>query len=251
MDFSMLNYHTEYGFEISDRKMEMSSNEVCFSRIYGYLNNQEAQEHSGNIKIAINKDAKSYLRLNKDNNCFLTRNEINYYLRFLNRLTDTTKYLKIKLSMKNSNDSFGIKIKLNNASTYESRVAPALVRMMYEFPFCVQLKTAFAIKNIKEFKHLDFGERLCLSLNSINLNRDVHSIYDYNAKIMKTSEIEEVFNNKNDRNVTDFIGRYDGDANWKQLDKDVHKKSIENAANGIIDNQLKEILIKIYDKAKR
>jgi hypothetical protein len=194
MNVRYLNYYANYSWNIKGLEIESASQSaICFSRIYSLLGRPELGGLlSGNVNIFVNKSLDFIVNKQNDNYCILDKNELNYYLRFLNKFNDNMVVKKVKAKSHISNDNFTIELLFKNVRPYEIRLMMALVRNMYEVSYSLQTKLAFLMKNLKEFKKLDFSERLCLSINSISVRGYGHSIYGANnVKLINNNDLIE------------------------------------------------------------
>lgn len=193
VDFNKLDYYARYEWDIAGIGADNRSS-ICFGTIFSKLENHEENYNSklsGTITLFVNKDPEFAKSNRRDNYCILTRNEINYYLRFLNKFSENIKIKKVDYHKELSNDNFGIKMSFKDVYPYEMRLMLTFVRNMYESTYSLQLKTALLMKDVKEFRHLDFHQRLSVAVNSIQARGYGHSNYEHS---MEFSTLEDILN---------------------------------------------------------
>lgn len=246
MNTNYLNYYNYYKYKINLDDKFQNGEYICFSQVYPKL---YKFNNNGVIYLFVNQD-KTLNEQSVDNYCILSSKEINQYIKWLNEMTgiDIKKVAAIKGHK--GEKGFSVRITMNNNYAFEIRLLLALIRNMYEWTFNVQLKTAFLMEGLDEFKHLDLSERICIANNSIHDSNSNHSTHQYSNCVMINNEkfIEQYNNKKSVKfNVHDF---YNYKGKFKTEDWNEIRETSNKAESGVISDLLKETLINNYELMK-
>lgn len=245
MKIRSLNYHSVHSFCINGYKREVFRTGSCFSQIYARANGNE--HNNGYVDIFI---ADGYVEnnRNRDHLNLLTKHELNQYLKWIKELTG----LRMRRRHNNSYNSVSgqsIKTYFTDSSTMMVKLAPALVRNIYEFPFNISTKLAFIIGRDKDFKHLSFSERYCLANNICIGVRDCHTVFNpaYKVEMSKMNELQERI--KSIEKVSDFMISTDDAKNQFRVwnDEVKHLECYKKIANGELSDKIKTFLLSINE----
>lgn len=140
--FVFLNFHTEYSSEGTVSKP--MRREYCFSDIF-YDENYQENEY----KIRIYKNLTGVNNGQKNNACFMTKDELFDYISIAKRVHDFD--LKVTEEKK---DRFLVELTLN-APRVVHRYILTWLRYSYEFPFNMYLADAMKMKKTVGFKRDD------------------------------------------------------------------------------------------------
>lgn len=257
MQTSNLNYLATYEWSLNNRVKQDRADASCFSSLYyesKNLVNDPVNSGIVSIKVYFSKEMNLDMI---DNYCLLNESELAEYIEWIKK---TTKF-NIKISkgadIKNNYDNTDYKIltvKFTKKMPYEIRLICALIRNLYECPFNIMVKTAFLMGNLDEFKHLDFTERLSISINSIIGYREVHSViessgtnfYDNKSirkRYLKISKVGMNVSNFMIRENKIGLNRYNF---IDQIDPDTEENIFDSLEEDYISEDFKQILISNY-----
>ncbi len=142
----------------------------------------------------------------------------------------------VQLTFVRNVDAPTVQMSFKDVYPYEMRLMLTFVRNMYESTYSLQLKTAFLMKNIKEFKNLDFHQRLSIAVNSIHARGYGHSNYEIS---MEFSTIEDILGRYKKivckaRSVNNFYKRI-------EINFDMFKHYMDNqSCLDLIDNKISD-----------
>ena len=244
------NYNTSYSYELAGIGSERFIDSACFSKLYGRVNYSELDKFNGSIYIFVNKSIEFANMENIRNYSFLTRNEENEYLRLLNKLSGSVSYSKVKMPfyIKGAKEHVCVRIKLKDASKWEIKMAPVLVRNMYENPFSYQLKIAFLSKKVPALKKLDLTQRLCLAIRLSQEINSIHSNYEYHVDVISKNEYIARYNSLKNNGVS--MNSFHPSKNVgseHRLEYEYLKENIGKLINNELPNKIVELLIKNND----
>lgn len=253
MRINGFSYLTMYDFKLDHYSEYFKSiSSSCFSTLFG---RSDTLHNNGFFRTFIYKD-DSMNKEYKDNYCLLSNYHIRKYIKWLSEISGVK--LKIMNPRKSDVDNefkgngFFVKAIFKDNTSYEVKLIPTMIRMLYEVPFNIQLKTATLMGRLKEFKHLDFSERLCIAINSIrNYSfREVHSpYYDARVRLTNNDSIKKKYiQSLNKNKVSDFYSHHD--LYVKTLIIEDNQKIINDLENNIINEEYKKILLDNYNLIK-
>lgn len=253
MRISGFSYLTMYDFKLDHYSEYFKSiSSSCFSALFGRSN---ALHNNGFFRTFIYKD-DSMNKEYKDNYCLLSDYYIRKYIKWLSEISGVE--LKIMNPRKSDVDNgfkgngFFVKAIFKDNTGYEVKLIATMIRMLYEVPFNIQLKTATLMGRLKEFKHLDFSERLCITFNSIrNYSfREVHSPYfDAQVSLINNDNIKKKYSQSLNKNrVSDFYKSHNLDVETLIIDE--NQKIINDLEKNIINEEYKKILLDNYNLIK-
>ena len=241
------NYNTSYSYKLAGIGNEEFVGSACFSSLYRKVNFSGLDKFNGSIYIFVNKSIEFANMNNARNYSFLTRNEENSYLRLLNKLSESISYSKVKTPfyIEDAKEHICIRIKLKNASEWEVKMAPVLVRNMYENPFSYQLKIAFLSKKVSALKKLDFIGRLCLAIRLSPENNFIHSNYEGRVNIISENEYIARYNSlkNNGKSINSFHPSMDVRSEHKIKFNHI-KENIGKLINNELPSEIVRLLIK-------
>lgn len=253
MKSNNLKYYTSYRFRFNRNSWTFRNYSSCFSSLFYGINDNN---NNGELRVFICTD-DSLNKKNQNNICLLSKSSVKKYINWISEISGLKlkiyKPNKIDINNEMDTNGFYIGVKFKDNTKYEVKLIATLIRQLYEVPFNLQLKTAFLMNRLKEFKHLDFSERLCIAINSFisDDNRSVHSSYYGNHVILiNNKDIKGRYNyaKKNLTNVETFYKT-----------KDINTKTIQiynenelccNLEKGKINKKLRETLNYNYNLMK-
>ena len=178
-----LNYKCLYYYKLNKDELVFRKG-LCFSDLYRVtkmLPGRNINSGTIGIKVFFSKDLNNRMI---NNYCLLNDLELKHYMQWIKNTTgfNLTKYNRTKIFDDINDDNYKIlRVRFKDKYPYEIRLIAALVRNLYEFPSNVMVKSAFIMKNYKEFKNLDFTQRLCIAINSICGYNTGHTVFCYNG----------------------------------------------------------------------
>ena len=176
-----LNYKCLYYYKLNKDELVFRKY-LCFSDLYRVtkmLPGRNINSGTIGIKVFFSKDLNNRMI---NNYCLLNDLELKHYMQWIKNTTgfNLTKYNRTKIFDNINDDNYKIlRVRFKDKYPYEIRLIAALVRNLYEFPSNVMVKSAFIMKNYKEFKNLDFTQRLCIAVNSIFGYNTIHTVFSY------------------------------------------------------------------------
>lgn len=260
---SAMNYHTSYGWLINKENYSYRKSAACFASLYTdtrLMSNK--RKNRGYILVKIYFDKNSNMDM-IDNYCLLNEVELKKYFNWIKKITGFNLKLSDDNQIAESYEEYNykiIKVKFAKRSAYEIRLICALIRNLYECPYNIMVKSAFLMKDLEEFKHLDFSQRFSVVINSITSYGTGHSIFSsggtlyYNDKLLKERYLTAT---ESENNVNQFMlyntskdikfNRYSYYQTIKEdEDNDNYETIFDTLEEDYISNEFKDILISNY-----
>ena len=262
MKINSLNYLATYRWKLNNNEEKTITSGVCFSSLYRESNSMpDTPINSGtiSIKVYFSKEMNEGM---VDNYCLLNESELAEYIKWIKKITKFNIRISKSANIKNSYDNTNYKIltvKFTKKMPYEIRLICALIRNLYECPFNIMVKAAFLMGNLDEFRHLDFTERLCISINSITGYREVHSAFEGSGtnfhdnkslrkRYLKISKIGMNVSNFMIRSSIIKLNRYNF---IDQINPETEETIFDSLEEDYISEDFKEILTSNYKIMKQ
>ena len=260
---SAMNYHTSYAWKINNGEYSYRRNAACFASLYSDTRQiSHKRKNNGCILVKIYFDKKSNAN-RVDNYCLLNEAELKKYFHWIKKITGFNLKLSDDNRIAESYEIYNykiIKVQFLKRSAYEIKLICALIRNLYECPYNIMVKSAFLMKDLEEFKHLDFSQRLSVVVNSISEYNTGHSVFShggtlyYNDKLLKERYLTAT---ESENNVNQFMlynkykdiefNRYDYyQAIKEDEDEDDYETIFDTLEEDYISNEFKDILIGNY-----
>lgn len=184
MNYDLMSYCTIY--KCSGDVETKFKEDICFSKAFGQMDSVKKYNCEYTIRVYKGEiKAKCY----KDNNCFLTKEELNYFINSIKRIC------KFSFTIDENEEYLDVIVKINDKKVMHKFVL-TWIRYCYEHPanFCV--KYAFRLKN--EFKKKSFFNLVNLIESTLNNGvRNCHSLTDKSERNyvvgFKLSDIKKHF----------------------------------------------------------
>ena len=254
---SGLNYTTNYYYQINNDRVT-AVNWACFSELYRKVgrDNDSRLVSSGKIGVKVYFDKRMNLEMH-DNYCLLNKSELKQYFEWIRKTTSFNIRFSSNIKIKDRFDNYDhkiISINFKSKYPYEIKLICALVRNLYECPYNIMVKSAFLMESLDEFSHLDFTERLCIAIDSINGYNTGHSVFGrYGTDLYNNKSIRKRYLNarKSENNVNGFMLKTIG-PNFNsyyysdQINEDTEETIFDSLEADYISDKFKAILIKNY-----
>ena len=260
---SAMNYHTSYAWKINKGEYSYRRNAACFSSLYSDTRQiSNKRKNNGCIFVKIYFDRESNID-RVDNYCLLNESELKKYFHWIKKITGFNLKLSNNNQITEPHEKYNykiIKVQFLKRSAYEIKLICALIRNLYECPYNIMVKSAFLMKDLEEFKHLDFSQRFSVAINSISKYGTGHSVFSsdgtlyYNDKLLKKRYLTatELENNVNQFMLYDTskdikFNRYNYYQTTKEDEDDDNYETIfDTLEEDYISNEFKDILIGNY-----
>ena len=264
-----LSYTTNYYYSLNSKELNFH-NYACFSSLYKQtmtLPFDSKNYGSLGVKVYFDKELNNEMR---DNYCLLDDSELQEYIKWIKETTGFNFKICDKIEINDGFSDFNhriLRVEFKKRYPYEIRLISALIRNIYEFPYNVMVKSAFLMNNIEEFKHLDYTQRFCIAVNSIDGYNTGHSVFSYdgvdfyNGKSIKERYLES---KGNEKNVQSFMliskqnlkfTRSDGiDNNWCNDEEDGEEDEpqiFDSLEDNLISDELKNLFLNNYEIIKK
>ena len=251
-----LNYHTVYSWKFNNDE-EQYRDGVCFASLYSKCYNLiDRAGNSGRISIKVYFDKKYNVNSN-DNYCLLNDEELNEYFDWIKKITKFNLKISKTIQLNDNLDQYSnkvITVKFTKKTPYELKLICALVRNLYECPYNIMVKAAFLMKDLIEFKELDFTQRLCIAIDSISGYNTGHSTFEsggvdlYNDKSLRKRYCKAA---RTERNVNGFMLnekniKFNKYYYGNMVDEDTEENIFDTLEENYISNEFKKILIQNY-----
>lgn len=260
---SAMNYHTSYGWLINKENYSYRKNAACFASLYAdtrRMNNK--RKNRGYILVKIYFDKNSNMNM-IDNYCLLNEVELKKYFNWIKKITGFNLKLSDDNQIAESYERYNykiIKVKFARRSAYEIRLICALIRNLYECPYNIMVKSAFLMKDLDEFKYLDFSQRFSIVVNSISGYNTGHSVFSYDGALYyndKSLKERYLAATESENNVNQFMLyhkfkniKFDKYSYYETKnqdeDEDDYETIFDTLEEDYISNEFKDILIGNY-----
>lgn len=258
-----LNYLTSYAWKINKGGYSYRKDAVCFSSLYSDTRHiSSKRKNNGCIFVKIYFDKE--LNMDRvDNYCLLNESELKEYFHWIKKITGFNLKLSDNNQIAEPHERYNykiIKVQFLKRSAYEIKLICALIRNLYECPYSIMVKSAFLMKDLEEFKYLDFSQRFSIVVNSISGYGTGHSVFSYDGTLYyndKSLKERYLAATESENNVNQFM-LYDKFKNIKfdkyscyktknqNEDEDDYETIFDTLEEDYISNEFKDILIGNY-----
>jgi len=245
-------YICKYSYSFDIKKNAKISREyaACFSKLYTEM----PRGGKYNLNVSLMIYTENVLNSDeKDNYCILSPRQLNEYIKFVEEVCGVKIIKSRSMKCEQYKCKYNrIDIQLRDKSYFDLKLVTTLMRNTYEWTFNLQLKTAFLMKKIKEFKNLDLSQRLCVAINTIYNSNSGHSSYIDDVKLTNKNELIDrisFINRNNIRNVN-YLYEHPYRSVNKYLVYDNDSYIATKLESNVINDEFKKELIKNYNLMK-